>query len=54
MDFPYIIDFPVYESGSDGFLSFAESAGQIPFDIKRTYWIYGTSNNTLRGDRSWG
>jgi len=49
MNLPYIIDFPVYGSAPDGFLSFAETGGQIPFDIKRTYWIYGNLNNTTRG-----
>lgn len=52
MNLPHIIDFPVFGSAPDGFLSFAETDRQIPFKIKRVYWVYGTENNTLRGDHA--
>lgn len=34
-----IIDLPKIKD-SRGNLSFFENSNQIPFDIKRTYWIY--------------
>jgi dTDP-4-dehydrorhamnose 3,5-epimerase-like enzyme len=32
-----------------GNLSFLESGNQIPFDIKRTYWIYDVPGGEIRG-----
>ena len=32
-----------------GNLSFFESSNQIPFDIKRTYWIYDVPGGEVRG-----
>ena len=32
-----------------GNLSFFESGNQIPFDIKRTYWIYDVPGGEIRG-----
>ena len=34
---------------SRGNLSFFESGNQIPFDIKRTYWIYDVPGGEIRG-----
>ena len=34
---------------SRGNLSFFESSNQIPFDIKRTYWIYDVPGGEIRG-----
>ena len=34
---------------SRGNLSFFENSNQIPFDIKRTYWIYDVPGGEVRG-----
>ena len=34
---------------SRGNLSFFENSNQIPFDIKRTYWIYDVPGGEIRG-----
>lgn len=46
-----IIEFP--ESADDrGFLSFAEGAHEIPFQIERVFWIYGVPQGKTRGGHS--
>tara|TARA_B110000027_G_C16096163_1_gene290907 strand:+ start:53 stop:463 length:411 start_codon:yes stop_codon:yes gene_type:complete len=35
-----------------GNLSFFENSNQIPFDIKRTYWIYDVSGGEQRGSHA--
>ena len=35
-----------------GNLSFFESSNQIPFDIKRTYWIYDVPGGEIRGSHA--
>lgn len=35
-----------------GNLSFFENTSQIPFDIKRTYWIYDVPGGELRGSHA--
>ncbi len=35
-----------------GNLSFFEFPGQIPFEIKRTYWIYDVPNGGVRGSHA--
>ena len=35
-----------------GDLSFFENSNQIPFDIKRTYWIYDVPGGELRGSHA--
>ena len=35
-----------------GNLSFFENSNQIPFDIKRTYWIYDVPAGELRGSHA--
>lgn len=52
MNIPALIDFPVFDAGPDGSLSFAETQGLIPFQIKRVYWIYGAGKNTIRGNHA--
>lgn len=36
-----------------GNLSFAENFNQIPFEIKRTYWIYDVPGGTERGGHAY-
>jgi len=43
-----IIDFPKIED-SRGNLSFLEESKHIPFEIKRTYWIYDVPGGQVRG-----
>ena len=42
IDLPKILD-------PRGNLSFFENGNQIPFDIKRTYWIYDVPGGEIRG-----
>ena len=37
---------------SRGSLSFFENSNQIPFDIKRTYWIYDVPGGEIRGSHA--
>ena len=37
---------------SRGNLSFFENSNQIPFDIKRTYWIYDVPGGEMRGSHA--
>jgi hypothetical protein len=48
MDNPYIIQLPKIEDDR-GNLSFLENSNQIPFEIKRTYWIYDVPGGCERG-----
>ncbi len=43
-----IIDLPKI-ADSRGSLSFFEAPNQLPFEIFRTYWIYGVPGGELRG-----
>jgi dTDP-4-dehydrorhamnose 3,5-epimerase-like enzyme len=43
-----IIELPKFED-SRGNLSFIEQHDHIPFDIKRTYWIYDVPGGMIRG-----
>lgn len=43
----YIVEIPKIQD--EGFLSFAEGNKNIPFDIKRIYYIYDVENNVIRG-----
>ncbi len=44
----HIIDLPKIHDVR-GNLSFVESGGHIPFDIKRSYWIYDVPGGQVRG-----
>ena len=48
MDFSFI-DLPVKETNGLGSLSFLEAGLDIPFSIKRIYYIYGVPNHMQRG-----
>lgn len=45
IDLPKIID-------PRGNLSFFENSNQIPFDIKRTYWVYDVPGGEIRGSHA--
>lgn len=44
---PRIIDLPKIEDPR-GNLSFIESGGHVPFDVKRAYWIYDVPGGMFR------
>ena len=46
-----IIDLPKIKDPR-GNLSFFENRSQIPFDIKRTYWIYDVPGGEIRGSHA--
>jgi len=54
MDFnkPGIIDLPKIPD-ERGNLSFFENSKQIPFDIKRVYWIYDVPGGEMRGGHAY-
>jgi hypothetical protein len=47
-DLPYIISLPKIEDDR-GNLSFFENYSHLPFEIKRTYWIYDVPGGCDRG-----
>lgn len=51
MNKPYIIQLPKILDPR-GNLSFFENSHQIPFDIKRTYWIYDVPGGEIRGSHA--
>lgn len=48
MNIPKIIELPRFLDAR-GNLSFAEQSNHIPFEIKRTYWIYDVPGGEARG-----
>ena len=47
-----LVDLPKY-SDPRGNLSFAQQGSQIPFNIKRTYWIYDVPGGEHRGGHAY-
>lgn len=45
---PYLIEFPKIGSSGIGYVAVAENSA-LPFEIKRTYWIYYTPETIARG-----
>jgi len=48
MTFPYLIELPKIID-SRGNLSVVENSKEIPFDIKRVFWLYDVPTGELRG-----
>ena len=48
---PFIIEFPEY-GDERGHLVIAEGMKNIPFDIKRIFYIYGSDNSVVRGQHA--
>ncbi len=46
---PHIITFNPYGESSIGYISVAEFAKHIPFEVKRIYWTYYTPESIVRG-----
>lgn len=49
MDRPHLINFNKIGSPNLGYISVAEYADNIPFEIKRVYWTYYTPQDVTRG-----
>lgn len=49
---PFIIQFPKI-TDKRGNLSFFENNNQIPFNIKRTYWVYDVPGGESRGGHAY-
>lgn len=52
MDAPKIIDLPKFLDAR-GNLSFVEQNNHIPFEIKRTYWLYDVPGGEARGGHAY-
>lgn len=52
MDKPVIIELPKFLD-KRGNLSFVQNYAQIPFEIKRTYWIYDVPGGENRGGHAY-
>jgi len=52
MDIPRIIEFQKIGSQEIGYISVAEPKGELPFSVKRVYWVYGTPENSERGNHA--
>lgn len=48
MQSPHLIQLPQIP-GKSGWLSFVEQGDHLPIEIKRAYWIYGSSESSKRG-----
>ena len=46
---PAIITFQQKGKKAEGHISIAHFAEDIPFEVKRAFWTYGTPDNILRG-----
>jgi hypothetical protein len=49
---PALIDFQQIGDLQIGFISVAENLRNIPFEIKRVYWVYGTPEEIERGNHA--
>ncbi len=49
---PYLLEFPSLGFDGTGFLSVAENAENIPFDIQRVFWTYDVPENAVRGEHA--
>ena len=52
MNYPRIIELPKF-TDPRGNLSFVEQNNHIPFEIKRTYWIYDVPGGESRGGHAY-
>ena len=52
MSTPRIINFLQTGTSETGFISVASLEENIPFGIKRVYWIYGTQTGQVRGNHA--
>jgi dTDP-4-dehydrorhamnose 3,5-epimerase-like enzyme len=50
-DKPYLITHQPIGDASTGYINVVENK-QLPFEIKRVYWIYATPDNFIRGNHA--
>ena len=46
---PRVIEFPSFGDASTGILTLADLQRDIPFEVRRVFWTYGTPPNVTRG-----
>ena len=46
---PRVIEFPSFGDASTGILTVADLQRDIPFEVRRVFWTYGTPPNVTRG-----
>jgi hypothetical protein len=52
MEKPYVIEFEKIGQEEIGYLSIAENPINLPFAVKRVYWVYGTPEEVERGNHA--
>ena len=52
MQEPYLIELQKIGEEEIGFISVAQAFSDVPFGIKRVYWIYGTPDTVERGNHA--
>jgi dTDP-4-dehydrorhamnose 3,5-epimerase-like enzyme len=52
MQEPYLIELQKIGEEEIGYISVAQAAFNVPFDIKRVYWIYQTPETVERGNHA--
>ena len=52
MSSPRLIDFQQIGDPEIGFISIAQNMKNLPFEIKRAYWVYGTPEKIERGNHA--
>ncbi len=52
MQEPYLIELQKIGEEEIGYISVAQAASNVPFDIKRVYWIYQTPETVERGNHA--
>jgi hypothetical protein len=52
MNVPTLIDFKQIGVSQIGYISVAQNLKNIPFEVKRIYWVYGTPENIERGNHA--
>jgi hypothetical protein len=51
-DKPHLINFQQTGTDSSGFISITEFKNDIPFNVKRVFWIYKTPKKIVRGNHA--
>ena len=49
---PAILSFEEKGRNNEGFISIADFSRDIPFEVKRAFWTYGTPGNFIRGNHA--
>lgn len=49
---PYVIEFQHFFTPEKGAITIAENGVQLPFEVKRTYWVYDNPADSVRGNHT--